>query len=362
MFKRVLWPERASFFAIIGGAIGLSGDVTSFFSEFLNPYLLLALFAAITFLAGYPCFKMAAKLERLARKATLKNEEIDDVVHCTFCDAMRFSLFATFAFILLLLIGQGQSATEAVGEKLGLIHKDVQKISENVDTINTNVQGLSDMSQSARLIDNPHTAQDYFTNAWIYMNIQRNAQESYNAALKMYDNAAPRKLDAAELLFNAGRQLKERDALMQEIEAIADRTRDSTLLVIAGRNAATPDESERLYQKAQEIEPDQPFAYWDIMAFSGSMGATPVDVESQRAALEKQIAGLEKFINLINGKPAAFFFYLPQYQADHEMVARQTLGGLKAAMSNYERIDNMKEERDRLKADHDAKMKELQNK
>ncbi len=113
--RRIIWPAKASLFALIGGAVGLFGDLVNFFAEFLSANVLVIIFAVITAVAALLCFQRAFMVNAADDKA------VDEVVQCAACDGFRFGLFATAAFILLMLVGQGQSATEAVGLQLGLI-------------------------------------------------------------------------------------------------------------------------------------------------------------------------------------------------------------------------------------------------
>lgn len=341
--KRLIWPERASFFAIIGGGAGLFADVTSFFSEFIQPHYILIVFAVMAAITTLLCFQRAMLVD------TNKADEVEKVVHCRVCDGMRFSLFAVAAFLALMMIGQGQSATEAFGEKLGLIHEDIRQInadieavSENVTIIGSNVVDMSAAMQAAKIIPNPNSAEEYFTNAWIYQNIQRNGPKALESLDKLYSGYNPQKIDAAELYYTVGRQILGKNDLIELMKNYGEKNSDATLFIIAGRNASSTEESDSLYDRARAIDDSQPFAHWDIMKFSSTAGQAGLSPAEQRTMLERQIAGIEKFIERINNNPAGHYFYLPQYQADHEMVARQTLGSLQSTMQNYERMDDMK--------------------
>jgi tetratricopeptide (TPR) repeat protein len=343
VIKRLVWPEKVSFFAIIGGGAGLFADVTSFFSEFVQPIYILGVFALLALLTALLCFQRAMLVD------TQKADDVENVVHCRVCDAMRFSFFAVAAFLILMMIGQGQSATETLGEKLGLIHEDVKQVSAKLDevgqdvkTIGSDVSDMNSAMQAARLILNPDSAEDYFTNAFIYQNMQRNAQMALDMLDRLYSDYNPQKMDAAELYYTVGRQILSKDELLLKMQNYAEKNKDATLLVIAGRNAPEPEQSDALYEKAREMDGTLPFAHWDIMRFSTTAGSAGISPAEQRTMLSGQIAGLKKFIEHIQNKPASTYFYLPQYQADHEMVARQTLGNLEASMRNYERLDEMK--------------------
>ena len=225
VLRRILWPKQASMFVIIGGAAGLIGDMTSFFASFISPPILAVLFLAAALATAWVCFNKAADVD------VANASDVESVVECGACDALRFSLFAAVAFGLFMLIGQGQSATETVGEKLGLIQKDVAEISGNV-------RQLTDMTQSQRIRSNPKTAEDYFANAWIYSNLQRDQSKAHASLVEMYGRFGPRKLDAAELFFSTGRELKGRNELITQMAQIAEQRKDATLLVVwSGRTS-----------------------------------------------------------------------------------------------------------------------------
>ncbi|MCC6598577.1 MAG: hypothetical protein IT559_07295 [Alphaproteobacteria bacterium] len=345
VIHKILWPERASLFVIVGGAIGLSGDITSFFTSFISPFALAMIFGGAALVSGLLCFQRAMLVDARDEKA------VDGVVHCAVCDALRFSLFALGAFFILMMVGQGQSATQTLAEKMGLIHEDITVIGKNVDQIgedvskiNENVDGLSDITKSQKLVENPRSAEDYFRNAWIYSNIQRDQAKAFEVLDKMYRNHAPRKMDAAELYFNTGRQIKGREELMAQTLERAHESKDATLLVIAGRNAVSEEQSKPLYAEAVDMDPDLPFSYWDTQRFVQGANAAGMGPEAQKALLLEQAEGIEKFIERIASKPANYYFFLPQYQPDYEMVARQMLANTNKILETYEQMEQQKRE------------------
>ncbi len=344
---KILWPERGSLFAIVGGAIGLSGDITSFFSEFLSPYYLLALFGVVALLTAMLCLQRASLAE------VTKAESLDDVVRCGVCDAMRFALFSFAAFILLLLVGQGQTATETIGEKLGLIHADVQKVQEDVSAIREevgavgeNVADIHSVIQSQKIIKDPKTAEEFFANAWSYSYVNRDSAKALESLEALYDKFSPKKMDAAELYYNSARPSYGRDELLAKMVAQGRNSDDATLIVVAARYAADEEESQRLYQMAKDMDPELPFAYWDIQRPSAAMGNPGnIDPEYRLGLVEKQVEGLEKFISLIANKPAGYYFYLPQYQGDFEMMARQNLSSNQTMLESLKKLQTMKRAR-----------------
>lgn len=312
ILRNIIFPKGKTLTAgAIGGGIGLAGDLSGFLTQFMTPVILAVIFFAATLIAAWLCLNEAKKLS-----PPVPDEAVTEVADCRVCEAMRFSLFAVFTFALLMIVGQGQTATETVGEKLGLIHEDVQ-------AIQSEVEGLGEITATSKIVKNPKSAADYFKNAWIYSNVQRDYANAYTALDTMYEKHAPNKLDASELYFNSGRQVKGRDDVLKNMEAIADRNGDATLLVIAGRNASDSKEADRLYIKAQTMSPDLPFAYWDVMRASQTAMQTGVDQNSQVSMLRKQVEGLTVFIDKIANQPAGTYFYIPQHQPDYEQLANK---------------------------------------
>lgn len=344
--KRIVWPQNGSLFAIIGGAAGLFADITAFFSALVSPYILLAVFSGLAVVSALLCFQRAMLAD--AGNA----EAVDEVIRCRVCDSMRFSLFTAAAFMILILIGQGQTATETIVDRLGMIQKDVAKISDSVEVIGEgvaeigqNVVEISEAVQSHKIIAAPKSAAEYYANAWIYTFAQRDTAKAMMALEAMYDAYEVNKLDAAELYYNTARQVKAREDLMAEMEKIGTERKDATLLLVAGRYATTREESERLYAKAREIDPDQPFAYWDMQNTHAPAGrAARIEAGSQAAAMRLQASAIEAFLDRISKHPAGYYFFLPQYQGDHETIARQTLSGLKTNLETLEGLDRQMQE------------------
>lgn len=319
LIRRIFWPERASLFVVIGGAAGMAGDMINFFTDIISAGVLTAIFAAVAAVCVLLCLQRALLVD------ASNQEDVKKVVNCGVCDAMRFSLFAAAAFTILLLIGQGRSATENVAEMLGLMQRDVAQIAADVSD-------LSDIAQSQKLVANPRNAADYFRNAWIQTNVRRDAVAAHKAMEDMFNRFGPRKMDAAEMYYNTGRQVKARRELMARMEELAQARKDPTLLVVAARNAGDAAESARLMAAARDIAPDYPFAHWDMMNMNAAMGrANFTDLDAQLAQMEQQVADIEKFLALLAEHPAGHYFFLPQYQPDFDMTVRQTLTSLRTS-------------------------------
>jgi len=325
--KRIIWPARASLFALIGGAVGLFGDLVNFFAEFLSADVLVIIFAVVTAVAGLLCFQRAFMVNAADDTA------VEEVVQCTQCDAFRFGLFATAAFILLMLVGQGQSATEAVGRQLGLIKEDTAVIRDQVGDLHA-------MAQPHMIIDDPASAQDHFSNAWVYQNAQRNPAKAFAEMQTLYANYAPKKLDAAQLYFDSGNAVTGRTQLVEGMQALARKTGDATLLVIAARAAPSEAAGDAMVAEAQKIDPALPFAWWDIMRPKtvkvSDMTQRGAAAQRDRMIAEREI--IEKFRTLYNAQPAQHWYFLPQYSGDMESIARQQSDGLSNNIATYDDI------------------------
>lgn len=333
IIRKILWPERASLFVIIGGAAGLVGDITGFFSDLISPLLLVIVSGVIAAIASLLC------LQRALLVNAQDDVAVNEVVQCRVCDAMRFGLFAFAAFILLLAVGQDKSATEVIAAKLGLIHEDVKAIGADVGEIRQEVGEISDIAQSQKIIANPKTAADYFRNAWIYSNIHRDAAKAHDSLKDMYADGGVGKLDAAELFYTTGVQTTGRAPLLKEMESIADDRKEPALLVVAARNANDIAEGDRLIAKALEMDADYPFAYWDLQRFTSLASAAGVSPAEQSAMMKKQVEGIEKFITLIDEHPTSHYFFLPQYQPDYGSLARQNLSSARKTLETYEKLE-----------------------
>ncbi len=325
VMRRILWPKQASMFVIVGGAAGLIGDMTSFFASFVSPAALALLFLLVAVATAALCFGKASRVNAADTQA------VEGVVECGACDALRFSLFAAVAFGLFMLIGQGQSATETVGERLGLIQKDVAAISGNV-------QQLTDMSQSQRIRSNPRTPEDFYANAWIHSFVQRDQTKGHASLATMYERFGPRKLDAAELYFTTGREIKGRNELIAQMAQLAETQKDATLLVVAARNAVDDAQADQLIERARAMDPDFPFAWWDVQRMSRAVTTRGGGPAEQSAMIRRQVEELRVFLQKLGDQPSGRYFFLPQYQPDHETLARQNLASFEKTLATYDRL------------------------
>lgn len=341
VWVKALFPERPSLFALFGGAVALFGDFASFLTGAVTPIMLMALFGIMTAGAVYLCVRHASAINA-------SGGDVSKAGDCFVCDAFRFSLCAAGIFALMMFVGGGKTATESVGEMLGLIKEDVEQISEDVTVIRESVDSIT-------IIDNPKTDFESFNNAWIYQFVRRDSAKAFDAIKKHYEKSRPSKLDAAELYFNAGRVTVSRDALIAEMAALGRKNRDAALLVIAGRNEPDIAKADALYEEARRIDPNLPFAYWDMQRTAQAPMVQGQGIADTVAKLSAQKAGIDAFLEKIDGRPAAEFFFLPQHQADLESVARQQSTSLAGNIASYERlIQNASDRETKLRAEKET--------
>lgn len=325
LWVRALFPERPSLFALFGGAVALFGDFASFLTGAITPALLMTLFAAATAVAVFLCVRAARAALASGGKAP------EEVGQCFVCDAFRFSLCAAGIFALMMVVGGGKTATESVGEMLGLIREDVEKISEDVTVIR-------DAVDSVTIVEKPKTPFESFNNAWIYQYARRDSTNALAWIRRHYESAPPSKLDAAELYFAAGRVSVPRDTLIEEMALRGRANRDPALLVVAGRNEPDAAKSDALYAEARKIDPAFPFGWWDMQRTTPVVVQPGASATQAAAVYAAQKAEIDAFLERIDGQPAATYFYLPQHQADFETIARQQSASLAGNIASFERL------------------------
>lgn len=322
---RVVWPEKGPLFAVVGGMVSLLSDFSAFLSNLASPHLLAWPLVGLAGLLAWFC------LGRVGAAAKQTPEAYEAAVRCRECDAFRVMLFASAGVALLLMAGQGATATERFGRQLGLIEQSVAEIREDTTAIR-------DVTSSAELVRNPRTAADYFRNAWINNMVRRDAEAAWESIQGLYRHHAPNKLDAAELYFNAGRIAVTRDQLLAQMIQIGREKGDAAMLVMAARNADSNEQAWALLEEARRIDPDLPFAYWDpfrTQFFSLVPGGTP---QQQLEQMQQALRGSETFLEIAGRKPVASYYYLPQHAPDTESFVRSQIDTYRGAVRNWEQV------------------------
>ena len=328
---QVIWPDRGPLFAVVGGIVSLLGDFASFLANIASPQLLIWPAVGLAGILAWLC------LGRVGAPEANTPEGEAAAVKCRECDAFRVMLFASAGVALLLLAGQGTTATERIGAQLGLIQEDVSAIREDTGAIR-------DVTASSELVRNPRSAADYFRNAWIYSFVRRDADGAWDSIQELYRRHTPNKLDAAELYFNAGRNKLTRDQLLAEMVRVGREKRDASMLVIAGRNQETNEAAFALYEEARAIDPDLPFAYWDVARVQLMQIGSGASARENLATVRATVAGHERWLEVAARKPVASYFYLPQHQADFETLARGQLESFRRNGETWERIVQQQDE------------------
>lgn len=159
---RVVWPEKGPLFVIVGGIVSLLSDFSAFLANIASPQLLVWPLVALAGLLAWFC------LGRVGAAAKETPDTSETAVQCRECDAFRVMLFATAGVALLLMAGQGETATERYGRQLGFIEDTVTDIAEDTNVIRDNLS-------STELVRNPRSAAEFFRNAWIYNMVRRDA-------------------------------------------------------------------------------------------------------------------------------------------------------------------------------------------
>jgi hypothetical protein len=326
LLRKVLWPQRIPPSGIIGGGAALLGDFSNLLSDKVTPAVLLSIFGAATAVFGLLCIQRALLLIPAEEGPAL-----DEVAHCAVCDGLRIALAGTAVFLVLMIVGHGDSATEVIGKRLGLIQQEVHATAKDVGEIH-------DVVQPQMIIKRPSTPAERFNNAWVHMNIRRDPAQAWAAAQDLYAHGAPRKVDAAELYFNTGRQFVAREQLLAQMASLGRSQRDATLLVIAGRNTTDDAASDRLYAEARGIDPDLPIAQWDVIRQGVRMGRFEGSFEAQRRALMGQKAAMEAFLAKLDASPPSKYYFIPQYQPDYAVSVRQMLTAVDRNIGIYSRI------------------------
>lgn len=323
---RVVWPERGPLFVVVGGIVSLAGDFASFLGNIASPSILIWPAVGLAGLLAWFCLGQVGKAA-----ADAAPEAQDAAVRCRECDAFRVMLFASVGVVLLLLAGQGTTATERIGTQLGLIQRDVSAIREDTTAIR-------DVTASSELVRNPRSAADFFRNAWIHNMVRRDADGAWESIQALYARHTPNKLDAAELYFNAGRSYATREQLLNQMIQIGRERRDASMLVMAARNVDTNEQAWGLLEEARAIDPDLPFAYWDpfrTQFVALVPGGTP---QQQLEQSRRALSGSETFLEVAGRKPVAGYYYLPQHAPDMESFVRSQIDTHRSAVRNWEQV------------------------
>lgn len=292
---RIVIPRQEPFTAVLGAGVGLAGDLANFVTEVIKAPYLLTIFGILTVALGALCLKKAR------RNLTDGADDMDAAAKCRECDSLRISLYATLAFGILMLIGQGDSATARIGQQLGLIQADVADVREAMSS------GIP--------VKNPRTAEELFGNAYIYFHSRRDAATALETLEKLYRDHNPKKLDAADLYHQvlattlSPGQVDAR--MIAKGEALSD---PGFFVLLARKHNADPEKSEAYRQQAEALDPTYAYALWDPMGTAIGAGPRIGDTAGAQAYFSRQIERIDAFIARIQADPPSRYFFVPQYQ------------------------------------------------
>lgn len=339
-FWRIVWPERGPLSVAIGGIVSLLCDFGGFLANIASPSLLLWPIAALAALFCWFCL-------RRVRSAPEREPAGDDgpAVGCLQCNLFRVMLFASLALGVLLLAGQGTTATERFGEQLGLIQRDVTQIREDTGKIREDTDALRDIHAGAELVRRPRTAEDFFRNAWIYSNVRRDNAQAWESVQALYRLHTPNKIDAADLYRTIGMGHLGHDALQARMLEVGRQRRDAAMLVVVARNMGRA-EAQPVYDEARGFDAGMPFAHFDVFRNDHLPTAAAFDssgIRALRDGMREAAEGYGRFSEVAAQGPVARYFYLPQYQIDFELHARNQRENAQRLQATYEQLLGQRE-------------------
>lgn len=292
---RIVIPRQEPFTAVLGAGVGLAGDLANFVTEVIRAPYLLAVFGALTIVLGAFCLKKAR------RNLTDGADDMDTAAKCRECDSLRISLYATIAFGILMVIGQGDSATARIGQQLGLIQADVADV--------------RDAMSSGIPVKNARTAEELFGNAYIYFHMRRDSTRASETLERLYRDHNPKKLDAADLYQQVLATTLSPGQVDAQLQAKGDTLSDPSFFVLLARKYnADPERSEAYRQRALALDPTYAYAHWDPMGTAIGAGPRVGDTAGALDYFPRQIERIDAFAARIQTDPPGRYFFVPQYQ------------------------------------------------
>jgi len=313
----LIWPENKGLFLTGGAVIGLLADLMSFLGNLGSPLVLLMGAIVVALVVGAVC------LPKL-KPAAGEGGDTEEGAECLECGIFRLALFSIVALGVLMLAGQGVSATERIGSQLGLIQRDVAAVREDVSAIR-------DVTADSEIIRNPRTAAERYRNAWLYANHRRDTDNAWSQLQALYADFTPNKLDAAELYFTTGLTKLARPELIAQMLETGRAKRDAAMLVVVARNMTTHAEAAPIIAEARAFDAEMPFTYWDPQVPRVLNDGT---AQHRYETALAEIAAYEAFLAAVEKRRPSDYYFMPQYQADWEAQARERLHREQARLPN----------------------------
>lgn len=300
---RLITPKNWTMSAVVGGSAAVAGDLIGFFSNLASPFWLVGAFGAALVIFAVLCIRKALATEGRPEP------EVDQVVECRECDGFRFSLFGTGVFLILALIGQGESASERILGQLGIIRTTVEDTRDDVAV-------MRDAMSSAIPVDNPDSPEAFYANAYIYQMHRRDGASAREALVTLYERFNPRKLDAADLYYQVAHQTVSPEQAEREMLALGERLQDPSFAIILARHQMDLARAEELRDIALRIDPEHPYAHWDPGRTAMGEGSDLRDPAGSAAYASERVRRIDAFMERARSRPATDFYFVPQYQLD----------------------------------------------
>lgn len=313
--SRVIWSEGGSILLAVAAVVSMACDFGSFLANIALPkfFFMPGAILALIFLV--------ACVRRIIFRNSLGPSQGDLAIYgCVQCNIFRLFFFASIGLGVLVLGSNGSTLTEIIGKKLQLIDESLIEIGGDVSVIR-------ETAAPAEIIRNPSSAEDFFRNAWVFSNLRRDGDSARNVLQKLYERYSPNKIDAAELYAEVGKNYLTSSALEAEMLKLARARKDAAMLVVVARRFSRED-AVPLYTEAQTFDPDMPFAYFDVYRadhYSKKMEFGSGALQGKSDEAKKNADALELFLQVASRKPISRYFYIPQHQADFEIMARNML-------------------------------------
>lgn len=332
--KSLIWPEKKLLFAGIGAILGFASDFASFLTKFGSPVLWLTVGVVLTLLFALIC------TPKIFRSNLEDASAVDAVSKCMECDLLRLFLFTTFGLVLLLVIGQGQTATEQIGRQLGIIEQKLDVVAETTEKIDETTIAIRDVTSSGEINPSPKTADDFYRNAFIYSYMRQNPAKAWESIEGLYARFGPSKMDAAEMYYTLARQNLTRDEVFARMTGAARKYSDPTLLVLVARHTPDASQGDALYAEARQIDPEFAMAYWDLQRpMDVNAGADGIrDPAGQAVKTRAKIELIRQGIAAAARTPQGRYYYQPQYAPDMQGLLEQALAGQQAMLESQEQL------------------------
>lgn len=300
---RLIRPKNWTMSAMVGGSAAVAGDLIGFFSNLASPFWLVGVFGlALAVFAGL-CVAKALKAQGSPET------EVQAVVDCPQCDGMRFSLFGTGVFLILSLLGQGETVSERIARQLNVIEVNTTETRDDVAV-------MREAMSSAIPVENPDSAEAYYANAFIYLFHRQDAAAAREALTALYERFNPKKLDAADLYYQVAQQTVSPQQAEAEMLALGERLRDPSFAIILARYQMDLPRAEALREQALAIDPEHPYAIWDPSRAAMGEGSNLADPAGSAAYASERVRRIDAFLERAQTRPTSDFYFNPQGQVN----------------------------------------------